>query len=274
MKRKFFTTLGILVVLLVSLVGTVAAQSGSGPETTPTVAPTATATAVPTTTTATQTTAGSKFFMHPVVKLLDAYFGEKPEAQTNDVTATASETPDPSVTPTAGETPVGTSLDQSESGLTPTGEQIAAFHEDGMGFGVLVKIYAMVKASEDACKAQTATGTDTTAAAADGATTGDTTTVEACTPLTADELVAEFKGGAGMGTLFKEYGKPALLGVGHVKQAMKDKAKDGDDTELTDDQTTTETDATLTDGNGQGKDKVNHNKIKVKTNKNNGKNKK
>jgi hypothetical protein len=74
-----------------------------------------------------------------------------------------------------------------------------------MGFGVLAKLYAMAAELQEAC-----------------ATSG---TANLCT-MTASELVEAFQSGIGMGQLFKEYGKPAIRGVGHVKQQTKE-YKDG-----------------------------------------------
>ena len=85
--------------------------------------------------------------------------------------------------------------------LIQVGDQIAAYHEDGMGFGVLVKLYAIAAASQEAC-----------ADLEDGE--------EPC-GVTVEELVEAFESGMGMGELFAEYGKPALLGVGHVRQALR-----------------------------------------------------
>jgi hypothetical protein len=73
--------------------------------------------------------------------------------------------------------------------ITDVGGEIAAYHDDGMGFGVLVKLYAIAGAAEGG--------------------------------VSVEELVAMFKDGAGMGHIFKEYGKPGLLGVGHVRKALK-----------------------------------------------------
>ncbi|MEE8391686.1 MAG: hypothetical protein V3S14_12950, partial [Anaerolineae bacterium] len=81
------------------------------------------------------------------------------------------------------------------------GEEIASYHEEGMGFGVLVKLYAMAAESAEAC-----------------ANAGE----EPC-GVTVGELVDAFQSGMGMGQLFKEYGKPSMLGVGHVRQQEKDK---------------------------------------------------
>jgi hypothetical protein len=73
--------------------------------------------------------------------------------------------------------------------ITDVGGEIAAYHDDGMGFGVLVKLYAIAGASESG--------------------------------VSVEDLVGMFKDGMGMGQLFKEYGKPGLLGVGHVRKALK-----------------------------------------------------
>lgn len=68
-------------------------------------------------------------------------------------------------------------------------DQIAALHSQGMGFGVLVKLFALAKASEGA--------------------------------VTVEQLVAEFNAGTGIGELFKTYGKPTTIGIGHVRQELK-----------------------------------------------------
>lgn len=85
------------------------------------------------------------------------------------------------------------------------GDEIASYHEEGMGFGVLVKLYAMAAESAEAC-----------------ANAGE----EPC-GVTVGELVDAFQSGMGMGQLFKEYGKPSMLGVGHVRQQEKDKEHGG-----------------------------------------------
>jgi hypothetical protein len=79
--------------------------------------------------------------------------------------------------------------------LVQVSDQIAAYHADGMGFGVLVKLYALAQDSEG--------------------------------ELSVEDLVAEFNSGVGMGQIFKEYGKPSKLGVGHVRH-LKDMNGDGD----------------------------------------------
>lgn len=183
MTRKTIAIMVLLLALLSSIVGTAAADTIDEPPVDPVAEET-----------------GTKFFTHPVVQLLSAYFDRdwQPEEEV---------TPDPEGELEEGETPEGETPEGEdggeESGLGPIGEQIAAYHEEGMGFGVLVKIYAMAEAAKGACP-------ETVDPAA-----------EPCVPVTAEELVESFRSGAGMGELFQEYGKPALLGVGHVKKELK-----------------------------------------------------
>ncbi len=247
MTRKVFAITGILVLLLVSLFTSVAAQSGTDPEAAPTVSPTDDLTkAAP--------LAGTKFFTHPVVQILSAYFDrEKQET----VVPT-----DPN-TPSGTETPVPTEeVETSELGLGPVGEQIAAYHEAGMGFGVLVKIYAMAEASEAACAAMPAEG-----ATPEGAVQEGTPAETECVPVTAEELVTAFNSGTGMGALFKEYGKPALLGVGHVKHALKNQDQQTTETLESSDESTQSVDA-QTDTKGKKPDKEKQNNGKGANNKN------
>jgi hypothetical protein len=74
------------------------------------------------------------------------------------------------------------------------GDEIAAYHDDGLGFGVIVKLYAMAAQAEAACAE-----------------------FEELCDVTVAGLVSDFESGVGIGELFKLYGKPALLGVGHVR---------------------------------------------------------
>ncbi len=86
--------------------------------------------------------------------------------------------------------------------VSEAGDRIAAYHEDGMGFGVLTKLFAMAHESQEACS-----GLEL----AEGEVCG----------VTVEELVAAFQSGTGMGQLFKEHGKPSMVGVGHVRKAQK-----------------------------------------------------
>ena len=82
------------------------------------------------------------------------------------------------------------------------GDEIAAYHEDGLGFGVLVKLYAMAATSQEACD--------------------DEASTEPC-GVTVEELVAAAQAGAGLGDLFKEYVRPSITGIGHVRDKDHDK---------------------------------------------------
>ncbi len=108
-------------------------------------------------------------------------------------------------------------LENSESDLTVSwvlvddgfikqvGDDIQDYHDQGIGFGVLVKLYAM---AQESCTTEQ--------------------NVEVC-DVPVDELVEQFLGGEGMGQLFKTYGKPSKLGVGHVRKAHLDDSDDNDD---------------------------------------------
>jgi hypothetical protein len=84
-------------------------------------------------------------------------------------------------------------LDENSAVAQP-GDEIATYHDDGMGFGVILKLYAMAEQAQQACEE-------------DG---------EQC-DVTVESLVSAFQSGVGMGELFQLYGKPALLGIGHVR---------------------------------------------------------
>ena len=107
-------------------------------------------------------------------------------------------------------------LQEGEDGtasVVDAGDRIADLHEDGLGFGVIVKFFAMAAESQEAC--------------ADEAPSGD----EPCS-VTVDELVEAFQSGMGMGQLFQEFGRPSMLGVGHGRKALSGETEAGE-TELT-----------------------------------------
>lgn len=68
--------------------------------------------------------------------------------------------------------------------VTGAGDEVVALRDEGLGFGVIVKLMAIARDSG--------------------------------VPL--EQLVAEFKAGAGLGQLFATYGKPDETGVGHTFQ--------------------------------------------------------
>jgi hypothetical protein len=116
-----------------------------------------------------------------------------------------------------GELAVEWELGEDGSVMQP-GDEIAAYHAEGLGFGELVKLYAIAAKSQEGC------GDD-----------GEDV-IEPC-GVTVEELVAALQSGMGMGELFQEYGRPALLGVGHVRKGSgppdhagpKDRSGDADD---------------------------------------------
>ncbi len=92
-------------------------------------------------------------------------------------------------------------------GIVDVGDRIAAYHEDGLGFGVLVKLFGIASQADEACQA------------------GDTG--GAC-DVTIESLISAFQSGMGLGELFQLYGRPSLLGVGHVRQAGQAGGRPGD----------------------------------------------
>lgn len=87
------------------------------------------------------------------------------------------------------------------------GDEIQSLHEDGMGFGVIVKLFAMASEAERACDA---------AAFEPEPAEPTEDTFDPCTVSVAG-LVEEFRSGTGLGRLFQTYGKPAILGIGHIR---------------------------------------------------------
>lgn len=143
---------------------------------------------------------------NPIVELLANFFSglfTAPEPE---------ETPPPEETPEGGETPEPADPTEEPNGdgdtepaaePTPTPspqEAVSALHtEEDLGFGVMTKLMQMAVEANESCLN-------------DG---------ENC-DVTLDSLVAEFKGGTGVGELFQKYGKPSMLGVGHVRKAAED----------------------------------------------------
>ena len=113
--------------------------------------------------------------------------------------------------------------------LPDISEEIEAYHEMGLGYGELVKIYAIAAESQAACEAEEEAAEGTDGATEEPAATeepGGEVTEEPC-GVTVEELAEMLLSGTDMGTLFELYGKPALLGVGHVRQALGGEAGEG-----------------------------------------------
>lgn len=72
--------------------------------------------------------------------------------------------------------------------------QVQYYHDMGIGFGVLIKLYSMAELNG----------------------------------IPVDQLVQEFLAGNGMGLLMKSYGRPQYMGIGHLRKEVKN-AENGDD---------------------------------------------
>ena len=113
-------------------------------------------------------------------------------------------------------------------GVGDVGDDIGAYHNDGIGFGVLVKVYAIYEEAQQACAEASAE----TAPVVDGEETeeaGDEAAdvIDPC-DVTVELLFGELEN-MGLGQLFQVYGKPAILGVGHVRNIGDgDGSGDGD----------------------------------------------
>lgn len=94
-------------------------------------------------------------------------------------------------------------VDVNDDGsVVDVGDAIGDYHEDGYGFGILVKVYAIIEELEASC-----------------AVVPPPDPPVAFCGTTVAELIALLDGDASMGDLFAIYGKPSMVGVGHVRNA-------------------------------------------------------
>jgi len=113
------------------------------------------------------------------------------------------------------------------------GDDIAAYHDDGTGFGVLVKLYSIAAESLESCQTVDDSGEDTAGedTGGEGEDTGSEDEGEeeaACEPVTVEELMAQLADGDSLADLFEEYGRPSMMGVGHIRQALNGDGSGGD----------------------------------------------
>lgn len=107
-----------------------------------------------------------------------------------------------------------------DGGVADAGDDIATYHdEEGIGFGVLVKVYAIAEESAAACAAEDE----------EAAEKGEDVDPDEPCGATVEEMVTMLEEGVGLGKLFQLFGKPAMLGVGHVRQAYNGDDGGGDD---------------------------------------------
>lgn len=104
-----------------------------------------------------------------------------------------------------------------DGSASDTGDDIAQYHDDGYGFGVIVKVYGIAEASQEACEGEEAPPEEPVE---EGAPEGEEPPAEEPCGVTVEELFEQMENGASIGQLFKMYGKPSLLGVGHVRKNM------------------------------------------------------
>lgn len=97
-----------------------------------------------------------------------------------------------------------------DGSIADTGDDIGEYHEDGHGFGQIVKVYAIIDELQANCSE--GDGSELT----EGEGTDDE---EDLCSVTVEDLMNELDNGTGMGQLFKDYGKPSMTGVGHVRNA-------------------------------------------------------
>jgi hypothetical protein len=136
-------------------------------------------------------------YSHPIVQLLATYFG-----QTESTNPDQGEGQDPEQDQDQDADQEGDTDPESDPQAALEAE-IAGYFEEGLGFGELVKVYAIAAESEEACAEE-----------------GGTQDPETPCGVTVEELVEMVEGGTGMGQLFQMYGRPSMLGVGHVRQQL------------------------------------------------------
>ena len=142
----------------------------------------------------------SSFWEHPIVKLLASFFSSlfEPPAveEPSEANGDGTEPPAPPEEPSEG----------NETEPVPVvvpEEVIAGLHEEQeLGFGEITKLLQILAEAKDDCVFN-----------------------DVNCDVTLDGLIDEYKAGAGMGELFQKYGKPELLGVGHVRKEANPKAK-------------------------------------------------
>ena len=194
MKLNKLLSLLIVFVLMFAAVGIALAEEGVPGDTT--------GTCDPLTTDCPEEPEEGLDWVHPIVAILATYM----ENQQGDTTEPEEPTCDPLVEECPPEEPEEPTCDPlvEECPETPElpeplsfAEEVAALHDEGVGFGVLVKLLTLSGRGE--------------------------------TPLTT--LVEEFKSGQGFKQIYEDYGTPTKRGVGQVRQELKCEESGGEDCE-------------------------------------------
>ncbi|MEN8241498.1 MAG: hypothetical protein ABFS17_06235 [Chloroflexota bacterium] len=120
--------------------------------------------------------------------------------------------------------------DIEDGSIGDVGEDIGQYHDDGIGFGVLVKVYAIYEQAQLVCNEvvveELADEGEVVEEAEEDAAEEDTEEIDPC-DVTVEGLLEELEG-MGLGQLFKIYGKPAIMGVGHVRNIGEGDGSSGD----------------------------------------------
>jgi hypothetical protein len=106
-----------------------------------------------------------------------------------------------------------------DGSVVDVGDAIGDYHDAGYGFGVLVKVYAIIEELEAKCTV------DPPPNPPPDPDLCETTVGDLIDLLDGDE--GEGIEGMGMGDLFAIYGKPSMTGVGHVRNADGSSGGDG-----------------------------------------------
>lgn len=115
-----------------------------------------------------------------------------------------------------------------DGSVADAGDDIAQYHEDGYGFGVIVKVYAIAAEYEGVCTTEEPVDDGSEPVADEPVADGEEPAAEETCGVTIEELFAMIDDGAGLGELFQVYGKPSLLGVGHVRNGGDGSSGSGD----------------------------------------------
>ncbi len=102
--------------------------------------------------------------------------------------------------------------DLNEDGsVADVGDDIGQYHEDGFGFGVIVKVYAIIAELDEACMEEETEGGEV-----EEAPEGEEAEDDLC-GTTVEDLFNDLANGLSIGDLFATYGKPSIVGIGHVR---------------------------------------------------------
>jgi uncharacterized protein (DUF433 family) len=102
--------------------------------------------------------------------------------------------------------------DLNEDGsVVDVGDDIGQYHEDGFGFGVIVKVYAIIAELEEACMEDETEGGE-----GEEAPESEEADDDLC-GITVEDLFNDLANGSSIADLFETYGKPSIVGIGHVR---------------------------------------------------------